>query len=160
MYSECLGQSSSGHTKKGGITVVENEKNELIPTRTVMGWRVCIDYCKLNTITQKDHFPLPFIDQVLEMLAGHSHYCFIDGYLGYNQIPIVPNDHEKTTFTCPYRTFAYLRMTFGLCNAHATFQWCMMAIFSDMVEKFIEIFMDDHMSLWHFCLSEDAFRFM
>jgi hypothetical protein len=129
--------------KKGGITVVENEDNELIPTRPVTGWRVCIDYRKLNTATRKDHFPLPFIDQMLERLAGYSHYCFLDGYSGYNQIPIAPEDQEKTTFTCPYGTFAYRRMPFGLCNAPATFQRCMMAIFSDMVEKCIEIFMDD-----------------
>ena len=65
--------------KKGGFTVIRNEKNELIPTRTVIGWRVCIDYRKLNTITRKDHFPLPFIDQMLDMLARHPHFCFLDG---------------------------------------------------------------------------------
>ncbi|XP_075518285.1 uncharacterized protein LOC142552395 [Primulina tabacum] len=129
--------------KKGGFTVVKNENNELIPTRTVTGWRVCIDYRKLNDATRKDHFPLPFIDQVLERLAGHSFYCFLDGYSGYMQIPIDPEDQEKTTFTCPYGTFAYKRMPFGLCNAPATFQRCMMAIFHDMIEDFIEIFMDD-----------------
>ncbi|KAL5538589.1 hypothetical protein UlMin_045511 [Ulmus minor] len=129
--------------KKGGITVVENENNELIPTRTVTGWRVRIDYRKLNDATRKDHFPLPFIDQMLERLAGHAYYCFLDRYSGYNQIAIAPEDQDKTTFTCPYGTFAYRRMSFGLCNAPATFQRCMMAIFSDMVEKFIEVFMDD-----------------
>lgn len=80
---------------------------------------------------------------MLERLASHAYYCFLDGYSGYNQIPIALKDQEKTTFTCPYGTFAYRRMPFGLCNAPATFQRCMMAIFSDMVEKFIEIFMDD-----------------
>ena len=74
--------------KKGGFTVIKNEKNELIPTRTVTGWRVCIDYKKLNTATRKDHYPLPFIDQMLDRLARHSHYCFLDGYSGYNQIAI------------------------------------------------------------------------
>ena len=129
--------------KKGGMTVVKNKNDELIPSRTVTGWRVCIDYRKLNDATCKDHFPLPFIDQMLEKLAGRAYYCFLDGYSGYNQIPIAPEDQEKTTFTCPYGTFAYRRMSFGLCNAPATFQRCMMAIFSDLVEKTMEIFMDD-----------------
>ena len=87
--------------KKGGFIVIRNEKNELIPTRTVTGWRVCIDYRKLNTATRKDHFPLPFIDQMLDRLVGHPHFCFLDGYSGYNQIAIAPEDQEKTTFTCP-----------------------------------------------------------
>ncbi|GJZ89359.1 reverse transcriptase domain-containing protein [Tanacetum coccineum] len=103
--------------KKGGITVVKNEENELIPTRLVTGWRVCIDYRKLNDATRKDHFPLPFMDQMLERLAGNEYYCFLDGFSGYFQIPIDPLDQEKTTFTCPYGTFAYRRMPFGLCNA-------------------------------------------
>ncbi|GJY41523.1 reverse transcriptase domain-containing protein [Tanacetum coccineum] len=104
--------------KKGGMTVVENEDNELIPTRLVTGWRICIDYRKLNDVTRKDHFPLPFIDQMLK-------------------------HQEKTTFTCPYGTFAYRRMPFGLCNAPGTFQRCMMAIFQDMIEETMEVFMDD-----------------
>ena len=80
---------------------------------------------------------------MLDRLAGYQYYCFLDGYSGYNQIAIAPEDHEKTTFTCPYGTFAFRRMPFGLCNAPGTFQQCMMAIISDMVEKTIEIFMDD-----------------
>ncbi|GKB15142.1 reverse transcriptase domain-containing protein [Tanacetum coccineum] len=129
--------------KKGGITVVANEENELIPTRLVTGWRVCIDYRKLNEATRKDHFPLPFMDQMIERLAGNEFYCFLDGFSGYFQIPIDPQDQEKTTFTCPYGTFAYRRMPFGLCNAPGTFQRCMMAIFHDMIEKTMEVFMDD-----------------
>ncbi|GJY34364.1 reverse transcriptase domain-containing protein, partial [Tanacetum coccineum] len=103
--------------KKGGMTVITNEENELIPTRLVTGWRVCIDYRKLNEATRKDHFPLPFMDQMLERLAGNEYYCFLDGFSGYFQIPIDPKDQEKTTFTCPYGTFAYRHMPFGLCNA-------------------------------------------
>ncbi|KAL5564326.1 hypothetical protein UlMin_027490 [Ulmus minor] len=95
--------------KKGGMIVIENEKNELIPTRVVTG----------------------------------EYYCFLDGYSGYNQIVIAPEDQHKTTFTCPYGTFAFRRMPFGLCNAPATFQRCMMAIFTEMVEHFVEVFMDD-----------------
>ncbi|GJR71126.1 reverse transcriptase domain-containing protein [Tanacetum coccineum] len=129
--------------KKGGFTVIENDENELILTRLVTGWRVCIDYRKLNEATRKDHFPLPFMDQMLERLAGNEYYCFLDGFSGYFQIPIDPHDQEKTTFTCPYGTFAYRRMPFGLCNAPGTFQRCMMAIFHDMIEKTMEVFMDD-----------------
>ena len=129
--------------KKGGMTVVENEKNELIPQRTVTGWRMCIDYRKLNKATRKDHFPLPFIDEMLERLANHSFFCFLDGYSGYHHIPIHPDDQSKTTFTCPYGTFAYRRMSFGLCNAPASFQRCMTAIFSDLIEQIMEVFMDD-----------------
>ncbi|GJU34371.1 reverse transcriptase domain-containing protein [Tanacetum coccineum] len=128
---------------KGGITVVANEDNELILARLVTGWRVCIDYRKLNEATRKDHFPLPFMDQMLERLAGNEFYCFLDGFLGYFQILIDPQDQEKTTFTCPYGTFAYLCMPFGLCNAPGTFQRCMMAIFHDMIEKTMEVFIDD-----------------
>ncbi|CAN6697863.1 unnamed protein product [Malus baccata var. baccata] len=129
--------------KKSGVTVVKNEEQELVPTRVVTGWRVCIDYRKLNAMTRKDHFPLPFLDQMLERLADYQFYCFLDGYSGYNQIVIAPEDQEKTTFTCPLGTFAFRRMPFGLCTAPATFQRCMVSIFSDYVEKIIEIFMDD-----------------
>nr|GEV04677.1 reverse transcriptase domain-containing protein [Tanacetum cinerariifolium] len=100
--------------KKGGFTVVKNEDNELIPTRLM-----------------------------LKRLAGNKYYYFLDDFSGYFQIPIDPKDQEKTTFTCPYRTFAYRRMPFGLCNAPSTFQRCMMAIFHDMIEKATEVFMDD-----------------
>nr|GEW05551.1 reverse transcriptase domain-containing protein [Tanacetum cinerariifolium] len=85
--------------KKGGFTIVENEENELILTRLVTGWWVCIDYQKLNEATCKDHFPLPFMDQMLDRLAGNGYYCFLDGFSGYFQISIDPHDQEKTTFT-------------------------------------------------------------
>ena len=123
--------------------MVENENNELIPTRVTSGWRVCIDYRKINAGTRKDHFPLPFVDQMLERVAGHEFYCFLDGYSGYNQIEIALEDQEKTTFTCPFGTFAFRKMSFGLCNAPGTFKRCMMGIFSDMIEIILEIFMDD-----------------
>jgi hypothetical protein len=125
------------------VTVITNEKTELIPTRIITGWRMCIDYRKLNSMTRKDHFPLLFMDQILERVAGHEFYCFLDGYSGYNQIEIALEDQEKTTFTCPFGTFAYRKMPFGLCNAPATFQRCMLSIFSNMVKRFLEIFMDD-----------------
>ncbi|CAN6679646.1 unnamed protein product [Malus baccata var. baccata] len=100
--------------KKSGVTVVKNAENELVPTRIRTSWRVCIDYRKQNATTRNDHFPLLFIDQMLERLA--------DGYSGYNQIVIASDDQENITFTCPFGTFAYRRMPFGLCNAPAIFQ--------------------------------------
>nr|GFB96489.1 DNA-directed DNA polymerase [Tanacetum cinerariifolium] len=129
--------------RRGGMTVIKNDENKLVPTGLVTGWRVCIDYMKLNEATRKDHFPLPFMDQMLERLAGNEYYCFLDGFSGYFQIPIDPKDQEKTTFTYPYGTFTYKRMPFGLCNAPGTFQRCMMVIFHDMIEKTMEVFMDD-----------------
>ena len=128
--------------KKSEVTMVANEHNELIPTRVITGWRVCIDCRKLNAGTRKDHFPLPFVDQRLERVTGHEFYCFIDGYSGYNQIEITLEDQEKTTFTCPFGTFSFRKMPFGLCNAPRTFQRCMMRIFSDMIEHILEIFID------------------
>ncbi|GJW97965.1 hypothetical protein Tco_0179773 [Tanacetum coccineum] len=96
--------------KKGGITVVANEENELIPTRLVTGWRVVSIIESLNWKRSKDHFPLPFMDQMIERLVGNEFYCFLDGFSGYFQIPIDPQDQGKTTFTCPYGTFAYRQM--------------------------------------------------
>ncbi|GJZ51834.1 reverse transcriptase domain-containing protein [Tanacetum coccineum] len=107
--------------KKGGIRVVTNEKDELVPTKIVIGWRVCIGYRKLNEATAKDHFPFPFMEQILERLAGNKYFCFLDGFSGYFQIPIDPIDQEKK----------------------ATFQRCMLALFHDMIEEFVEVFTDD-----------------
>nr|GEX73311.1 reverse transcriptase domain-containing protein [Tanacetum cinerariifolium] len=139
-------------TKKWWFSAVENEENELILTRLVMGWRVCIDYHKLDEATRKDHFPLPFMDQMLERLSRNQYYHFLDGFSGYFQIPIDLKDQEKTTFTCPYETFAYRRMPFGLCSAPGMFQRCMMAIFHDMIEKTMEVFMKD------FSVFENSFQ--
>ena len=122
---------------------MHNEKGEEIPTRLTIGWRVCIDYRRLNEITRKDHFPLPFMDQLLERISGYPFYYFLDGYSGYFQIEITVEDQEKITFTCPLGTYAYRRMPFGLCNAPATFQRCMLSIFNDLVERIMEVYMDD-----------------
>ncbi|GJV70930.1 putative nucleotidyltransferase, ribonuclease H [Tanacetum coccineum] len=116
--------------KKRGMTVVKNEKNELIPQRTVTGWRM------------------------LERLAGHEYYCLLDGFLGYFHIPIAHQDQEKTTFGCPCGTFAYKQMPFVLCNAPATFQRCMTAIFYELIEDIMEVFMDN---FFVFCSSFDHF---
>ena len=129
--------------KKSGVTIVYTENGEEMPTRLTTGWRVCIDYKRLNEVTRKDHFPLPFMDQLLERISGHPFYCFLDGYSGYFQIEITIEDQEKTTFTCPFGTYAYKRMPFGLCNAPATFQHYMLSIFNDLVECIMEVYMDD-----------------
>ena len=138
-----MGEPHPSSSKKSRITVIQNEKGEEVSTHPTSGWRVCIDYMRLNSLTRKDHFPLHFMDQVLERVSGHLFYCFLDGYSGYFQIVIDLEDQEKMTFPCPFGTFAYRRMPFGLCNALATFQRCMLSIFSDMVERIMEVFMDD-----------------
>ena len=125
------------------MTVVANDKNELIPQRTIVGYRMRIDYRKLNKATRKDHYPLPFIDQMLERLAENTHFYFLDGYSCFSQIPVRTEDQEKTTFTCSYGTYAYRHMPFALCNAPATFQRCMFAIFHVFYEEIVEVFMDD-----------------
>ena len=96
--------------KRARLTLMKNKDNELIPTCIQSGWRVRIDYCTLNATTRKDHFPLPFIDQIVERLVGHEYYCFLDGYSRYNQVPLDPKNQEKTTFTYPFGTFAYCHM--------------------------------------------------
>lgn len=96
---------------------------------------------------------------MLDRLAGKSHYCFLDGFSGYFQICIAPEDQHKTTFTCPFGTYAYRKMPFGLCNAPGTFQRCMMSIFTDLLEHCIEVFMDDfsvYGSSFDHCLSNLA----
>ncbi|KAL9274270.1 Transposon Ty3-G Gag-Pol polyprotein-like protein [Drosera capensis] len=119
-------------SKKGGTPVVKNDNNELIPPRTVTGWRVCINYRKLNKTTI-----IPFIDQMHDRLVAYSYYCFLEGYFGYNQITIAPEDQKKSPFTCPYGG------CLSDCLMHQlAFERCMMAIFSDMVEHYIEVFMD------------------
>ncbi|KAL6317889.1 hypothetical protein AAG906_030796 [Vitis piasezkii] len=110
--------------KKSGITVVKGENGDEVSTRLTTSWRVCIDYRKLNTVTRKDHFSLPFMDQVLERVFGHPFYCFLDGYSGYFQIEIDAD-------------------SFWIMQRSATFQRCMLSIFNDMVERIMEVFMDD-----------------
>ena len=94
---------------------------------------MCIDYRKPNVGTRKDQSPLPFVYQMLERVARNGFYCFLDGYSGYNQIKIALEDQEKATLTCPFGTFTFRKMPFGLCNAPGTFKRCMVGIFSDMI---------------------------
>eukprot|EP00253_Pinus_taeda_P026620 PITA_26620 len=106
-------------------------------------WRICVDYRELNKATQKDHFPLPFIDQVLDTLAGKKFFSFLDGFSGYNQIQIALEYQDKTTFTCPWGTFAYRVLPFDLCNAPATFQRAILSIFADLINEGLEVYMDE-----------------
>eukprot|EP00253_Pinus_taeda_P002517 PITA_02517 len=106
-------------------------------------WRICVDYRELNKATQKDHFPLPFIDQVLDTLAGKKFFFFLDGFSGYNQMQIAPEDQDKTTFTCPWGTFVYRVLPFGLCNAPATLQRAILSIFVELINEGLEVYMDD-----------------
>ena len=105
--------------------------------------RICVDFRKLNEQTIKDPFPLPFTDMMLDQVAGYEMYSFVDGYSGYNQINMAEEDREKTAFITEWGAFVFLVMPFGLCNAPATFQRAMMAIFSDYLQKFMAIFVDD-----------------
>nr|GEX40779.1 reverse transcriptase domain-containing protein [Tanacetum cinerariifolium] len=125
-----------------------NEKSALIKVlksrKKAIAWKLTdikgIDpeFCSHEILLEDDYSP-----KMLERLTGNEYYCFLDGFSGYFQIPIDPKDQEKTMFTCPYGTFAYKRMPFGLCNAPGTFQRCMMAIFHDLIEQTMEVFMDD-----------------
>ena len=105
--------------------------------------RICQDFRKLNTVIKKDYFLLPFTDSILDAVAGHECYSFLDGFSGYNQIQIAMEDRIKTTFTTDWGTYAYTVMPFGLCNAPATFQRVMTVAFQDYLRHFIEIFLDD-----------------
>lgn len=104
---------------------------------------MCIDYRKLNKVIRKDNFPFPFLDQMHKRLAKHSHFCYLDNYLGQFQIPIHQDDQEKTTFTCPNSIFSYQQLPFRLCKASATFQRCMIGIFAYFPDNIMEVFKED-----------------
>ena len=137
--------------KKTGITIVKNNKGKLIPTTIQFGWRVCIDYLKLNFATRKDYFSLPFLDQMLKRLVTRASYCFHNRYSGYTKIPIALEDQEKTIFTCPFSTYAFRKISFSLqCPDHFPKMYDL-NIF-DLVEQCLEIAMDD------FSLYGDSFE--
>ncbi|XP_052736677.1 uncharacterized protein LOC128197875 [Vigna angularis] len=105
--------------------------------------RMCVDYRDLNRASSKDNFPLPHIDTLVDNTAKYSLFSFMDGFSGYNQIKMVPEDMEKTTFITLWGTFCYKVMSFGLKNAGATYQRAMVTIFHDMMHKEIEVYVDD-----------------
>ena len=106
-------------------------------------WRVCTDYRELNKANLKYHFPLPFIDKVLDTLASKNYFSFLDGFSCYNQIQVAPEDQDKTTFTYPWGTYAYQVLPFGLCTTPATFQRAVLGIFSDLIYDCVDVYMDD-----------------
>ena len=93
---------------------------------------ICTYFCDLNHACPKDNFPTPFIDQILDECVGSEVFSFMDSFFGYNQIHIKPEDQHKTVFICPWGTFAYRKMTFGLKNIKATFHQAMTLIFHDL----------------------------
>lgn len=101
-----------------------------------------MDCREMNKFTKKDHFPLPFIGQFLDGLLGKKLFSFVDGFSGYNQIQINPEDQDKNTFTCPWDTFSYRVLPFHLCNSLATFQREVLSIFTQLVHDFVEVYMD------------------
>jgi hypothetical protein len=117
--------------------------SNLVPIDKKQGTiRVCMDFHDLNKACPKDNFPTPFIDQILDECVGSEAFSFMDGFSGYNQIQTNPKDQHKTIFICPWGTFAYRKMPFGLKNAGATFQRAMNFSFQDL-KHIVEAYLDD-----------------
>uniref|UniRef100_A0A2N9I521 Uncharacterized protein n=1 Tax=Fagus sylvatica TaxID=28930 RepID=A0A2N9I521_FAGSY len=116
-------------------TVVVKKKN--------IKWRVCVDFTDLNKACPKDPFPLPKIDQLVDSTAGHERMSFLDAFQGYHQIALRREDQEKTTFITPRGVFCYKVMPFGLKNAGATYQRMVTKMFSELLGKTVEVYIDD-----------------
>jgi len=118
--------------------------SNLVPTRKKTGEiRLCGDLRNLNNVSLKDHYPLPKMDHILQRVVGASIISLLDGFSGFNQILVHPDDQEKTAFTTPWGTFKYVKMPFGLKNAGATFQRAMDIAFSKEIHDFLVIYLDD-----------------
>jgi hypothetical protein len=116
----------------------------LVPVRKKSGEiRLCVDFRNLNKISKKDNYPLPNMEHILKRVTGASRISMIDGFFGYNQISVMPEDREKMAFTTPWSTFMYAKMPFGLMNAGATFQRAMDIAFIGEKDKFVVIYLDD-----------------
>ena len=115
----------------------------MAPNKVTGKWGICVDFRELNKATLKDYFPLPFIEKILDTLSRKKYFSFPYEYCGYNQILIAPKDQDKTTFTCPWGTYAYRVLPFGMCNSPATFQWVVLGIFVDLIHDYVEVYMDD-----------------
>ncbi len=106
-------------------------------------WRMCVDFTDLNKACLKDSFPLPRIDQLVDLTAGHKLLTFMDAFSGYNQIMMDENDQEKTSFITSRGLFCYKVMSFGLKNARATFQRLMNRMFHDQISGNVKVYVDD-----------------
>ncbi|RVW25560.1 Retrovirus-related Pol polyprotein from transposon 17.6 [Vitis vinifera] len=106
-------------------------------------WRVCVDYTNLNNACPKDSFPLPRIDQIVDSTSGQGMLSFLDAFSGYHQIPMSPDDEEKTAFITPHGLYCYKVMPFGLKNAGATYQRLMTKIFKPLIGRSVEVYIDD-----------------
>jgi hypothetical protein len=116
----------------------------LVPVRKKSGEiRLCVDFRNLNRSSKKDNYPLPKMEHILQKVTGSSRISMIDGFSGYNQISVLPEDREKTTFTTPWGTFMYAKIPFGLMNAGETFQRAMDIAFIGERDQFVVIYLDD-----------------
>ena len=106
-------------------------------------WRMCVDYTSLNKACPKDPFPLTRIDQVVDLTSGCETLCFLDTYLGYHQIAMKESNHLVTSFITPFGSYCYVTMPFGLKNAGATYQRCMIRNFGDLIEQIVEAYVED-----------------
>jgi len=118
--------------------------SNLVPTRKKTGEiRLCVDLRNLNQVSLKDNYPLPKMDHILQRVVGASRISLLDGFSGFNQILVHPDDQDKTAFTTPWGTFKYVKMPFGLKNAGATFQRAMDIAFAKEIHDFLVIYLDD-----------------
>ena len=116
----------------------------MVPVRKKNGdIRICIDFRNLNKACLKDNFPLPTMEQILQKVAGSELMSFLDGFSGYNQVLVHPDDRLKTTFRTKWGTYAYQKMPFGLINAGATFQRAMDIAFKGLINKSVVVYLDD-----------------
>jgi hypothetical protein len=116
----------------------------IVPVRKKSGEiRLCVDFWNLNRSSKKDNYPLPIMEHILQRVTGASRISMIDGFSGYNQMVVMSEDSEKTTFTTPWGTFMYAKMPFGLMNAGATFQRSMDIAFIREKDQFVVIYLDD-----------------
>ena len=105
--------------------------------------RLCVDFRNLNKVSDKDNYPIPTMEKILQQVSGSEMFSLLDGFSGYNQVLVSKADQLKTTFRTPWGTYAYRKIPFGLINARATFQRAMDITFRGLIGKFVIIYLDD-----------------